>query len=71
MRGCGIKRKMNKYYSDKDDNKFVDCAIAANAILVTEDAHFNVLREVRFPQVELLNLQDFQERLFTKRADAW
>ena len=62
---------MNKYYSDKDDNNFVDCAIAANAILITEDAHFNVLREVQLPQVELLNLQDFQERLFTKRADAW
>ena len=50
---------------DKDDNKFVDCAIAANAILVTEDSHFNVLRDIQFPHVELLNLKDFQESLRT------
>ena len=55
--------------SDKDDNKFVDCAIAANATLVTEDSHFNILKEVRFPQVELLKLKDFQEHLLSKRAD--
>ena len=54
--------------SDKDDNKFVDCAVAANAILVTEDSHFNVLREVGFPRVELLNLKDFQERLLPSMA---
>ena len=31
--------------ADKDDNKFVDCAIAANAkCIVTEDKHFRVFR---------------------------
>ena len=33
--------------SDKDDNKFVDCAIAANATyIVSEDKHFDVLKEI-------------------------
>ena len=34
---------------DKDDNKFVDCAIAANArFIVSEDGHFKYLKESRF-----------------------
>jgi putative PIN family toxin of toxin-antitoxin system len=32
---------------DPDDNKFVDCAIAADAeLIVTNDKHFDVLRTV-------------------------
>ncbi len=49
--------------SDKDDNKFVDCAIAANATLVSEDAHFNVLREIQFPLLELMSLTEFKKCL--------
>ena len=38
---------------DKDDNKFVDCAIAANArFIVSEDAHFKHLKDIPFPYVE-------------------
>ena len=34
---------------DKDDNKFVDCAIAANAkYIVSEDAHFKQLKNNHF-----------------------
>jgi uncharacterized protein len=37
---------------DPDDNKFVDCAIAARAdLLVTYDRDFDALREVPFPTV--------------------
>ena len=37
---------------DPDDNKFIDCAVAANAdYLVTNDKHFNVLKEIDFPKV--------------------
>ena len=49
--------------TDKDDNKFVDCAVAANAVLVSEDAHFNVLKGLTFPQIELLSLKDFRDYL--------
>ena len=38
--------------ADPDDNKFVDVAIAANAdLLVTNDRHFDVLRQLEFPRV--------------------
>lgn len=46
---------------DADDNKFVDCAIAANAIcLVSNDRHFQVLKTIDFPKVAVLRLQEFE-----------
>ena len=49
---------------DKDDNKFVDCAIVANAtFIVSEDAHFRQLKEVSFPRVEVIRLKQFAEYL--------
>ena len=49
---------------DPDDNKFVDCAIVADAdYLVTEDKHFNVLKEITFPQVNVITLDEFQRDL--------
>ena len=46
--------------ADKDDNKFVDCAIAANAkCIVTEDKHFRVLKNIPFPKVEVLGIEEF------------
>lgn len=45
---------------DPDDNKFVDCAIAANAdYIVTNDKHFNILKEVPFPKVNVISIQEF------------
>ena len=45
---------------DPDDNKFVDCAIVANAdYLVSEDNHFNALRDITFPKVNVINLDNF------------
>lgn len=49
---------------DPDDNKFVDCAIAAGAkFIVTEDRHFNVLRDVDFPHVEVIGLDAFSSSI--------
>ena len=46
--------------ADKDDNKFVDCAIAANAkCIVSEDKHFRVLKNIPFPKVEVLGIEEF------------
>ena len=46
--------------SDADDNKFVDCVIAANAeYLVSNDSHFKVLEQISFPKVNLLHLKSF------------
>jgi putative PIN family toxin of toxin-antitoxin system len=48
---------------DEDDNKFVDCAIASNAIcLVSNDKHFQVLKKIDFPKVTVLELQEFEEK---------
>lgn len=49
---------------DVDDNKFVDCAIVANAdYIVTEDSHFNVLKGIPFPHVEIKRLHEFCQEL--------
>ena len=47
-----------------DDNKFVDCAIVASAdYLVSEDNHFNVLKDIPFPKVNVITLEQFQNDL--------
>lgn len=49
---------------DADDNKFVDCAIVANAhFIVTEDKHFNVLKNIEFPHVDVIGIDDFKDIL--------
>jgi putative PIN family toxin of toxin-antitoxin system len=45
---------------DKDDNKFVDCAVAGSAdYIVTNDKHFNTLKNIGFPPVNIISLSDF------------
>ena len=49
---------------DPDDNKFVDCAIVASAdFLVSEDKHFNVLKDITFPKANVITLDQFQQNL--------
>ncbi len=46
---------------DPDDNKFVDCAICCNAkYIVTNDKHFNVLNDIGFPKVEIVDIDYFK-----------
>ncbi len=50
--------------SDVDDNKFVDCAIAADAeYVVTNDTHFNILSKIDWPKVLVISIKDFSEQL--------
>ena len=50
--------------TDPDDNKFVDCAVSANAsYIVTNDKHFNVLEEIDFPKVDILTIEEFKEKI--------
>jgi putative PIN family toxin of toxin-antitoxin system len=45
---------------DPDDNKFVDCAFAANAaFIVSNDHHFDLLESIDFPKILVLRLQQF------------
>ena len=49
---------------DLDDNKFVDCAVAANAeYIVTNDTHFNILKEIDWPKVLVVTIQDFAKQI--------
>lgn len=46
--------------ADEVDNKFVDCAIVANAkYIVSNDRHFDVLREIPFPKVDVIKINQF------------
>lgn len=54
--------KWNLISQDADDNKFVDCAIAGKAdFIVTNDSHFNVLKEIDFPKIATLTADEFLE----------
>ncbi len=56
--------KFNLITADPEDNKFVDCAVASNAkYIVTEDRHYDVLRTISFPQIEVVGLDDIMEEL--------
>ena len=47
--------------TDPDDNNFVDCAIAANAeYLATEDNHFQVLKKISFPKIQVINFDELK-----------
>ena len=59
--------KWNLITADPYDNKFVDCAVAANAkFIVTEDHHFNVLKEIDFPSVDVINIDDFLKEVLAR-----
>ena len=50
--------------ADHDDDKFVDCAFAANATyIVSDDKHFDVLKDISFPQLLVLKLKEFLGQL--------
>lgn len=50
--------------ADPDDNKFVDCALAANAeYIVTEDSHFRCLFNLPFPYIKIIDLNEFIQEL--------
>ena len=46
--------------ADSDDNKFVDCAVASDAeYIVTNDKHFNPLKSISWPKVEVIKIAEF------------
>jgi putative PIN family toxin of toxin-antitoxin system len=53
--------KCNLVSQDMDDNKFADLAIAGNAdYLITNDKHFNSLKTLEFPKVNVVTLDEFK-----------
>lgn len=52
--------RWNLITEDYDDNKFVDCAVAANAKhIVSNDRHFRVLKNINFPPTNLMLADEF------------
>ncbi len=50
--------------NDPDDDKFVDCAVAANVdYIVTNDKHFRVLKDIPFPPLNIISAEDFLKLL--------
>ena len=56
--------KLRLIEADHDDDKFVDCAFAANAtFIVSNDKHYDVLKEIKFPKILVLKLKEFLKML--------
>ncbi len=62
-----VWRKMIQVYyhlhlitTDPDDDKFVDCAFKANArYIVTQDHHYDILKQIPFPFIDIINIDEF------------
>lgn len=65
-----ISFKWNLISADPDDNKFVDCAIAGRVkYVVTDDKHFNVLKEIPFPKVDIISIEEFMKEIEIMNAE--
>jgi putative PIN family toxin of toxin-antitoxin system len=54
--------KWNLVENDPDDNKFADLTISGNAdYLVTNDKHFNPLKNIDFPKLTIVTLDEFEK----------
>lgn len=57
-----IHFQWNLMENDPDDNKFVDCAVAANAYcIVSEDKHFKPVKSLEFPPLLVLTVPEFRQ----------
>ncbi len=53
--------------ADPDDDKFSDCAITASAdYLVTNDRHFDILKQTPFPKLQIISADSFLEIITTE-----
>jgi uncharacterized protein len=52
--------RWNLIDNDPDDNKYTDCAVAANATyVVSEDSDFPIIKRIPFPKLNLLTADEF------------
>lgn len=59
-----VSYKWNLIEQDYDDNKFVDAAIAGQTkYIVTNDRHFSILKDIPFPKVDTITIDDFLDFL--------
>jgi putative PIN family toxin of toxin-antitoxin system len=56
--------KWNLITADPDDNKFVDCALNVGAnFIVSNDKDFNVLKNIAFPRVNVIDIDTLRTQL--------
>ena len=56
----------NLIQSDVTDNKFIDCAVSSNShLLVTNDKHFDVVKNLDFPSITVVSIKEFENLLRT------
>jgi uncharacterized protein len=56
--------------SDQDDNKFIDCYVAAGAqYLISHDSHFSILKNIPFPNVNVIKLDEFKTLVETRSTE--
>jgi len=59
--------RLNLISADADDNKSCDCCFSASAkYLITNDKHFDVLKEIEFPSLPLVNTSQIRRFYFTE-----
>lgn len=59
--------RFNLIEKDNSDNKFVDCAISSDAdCIISNDRHFQILKAVAFPQVNIITLVEFENEFKSK-----
>lgn len=59
-----VSFRWNLITVDPDDNKFVDCAVTGKVkYIVSKDKHFSVLKNIPFPKVDVLTIDEFMEEL--------
>jgi predicted nucleic acid-binding protein len=46
---------------DPDDDKFIDCYLSSDSVyLVSNDQHFDKIRHIDFPKINLCSLKEFE-----------
>jgi putative PIN family toxin of toxin-antitoxin system len=56
--------KWNLITVDPDDIKFVDCALNVGAnFIISNDKHFNVLKDILFPKVNVIDIETFKNTI--------
>ena len=56
--------RWNMIIADPDDNKFTDAYVNGNTdFLVTNDTHFNVVKTIKFPKINIVSANEFVKLL--------
>ena len=59
--------KWNLASKDEDDNKFIDCAVAANAdFIISNDKDLRRLNPIEFPPMKIISSDEFENEFKTQ-----